>query len=90
MNNLQSLSLYWPELILTVTVLVTIIADLFYSAKESGKTALWVLGGLVLTYLAIRLQDSTIDTTLFMENLAFDPYASFFKTLSIRARRASP
>lgn len=51
MNNLQSLSLYWPELILTVTVLVTIIADLFYSAKESGKTALWVLGGLVLTYL---------------------------------------
>jgi len=85
MNNLQSLSLYWPELILTVTVLVTIIADLFYSAKESGKTALWVLGGLVLTYLAIRLQDSTIITTLFMENLAFDPYASFFKTLIILA-----
>ena len=83
MNNLQSLSLYWPELILTATVIVTIIADLFYSDKKSGRTALWVLGGLVLTYAAIRLQDSTLVTTLFMDNLAFDPFATFFKTLII-------
>ncbi|MEE1507366.1 MAG: proton-conducting transporter membrane subunit, partial [Candidatus Neomarinimicrobiota bacterium] len=85
MNNLQSLSLYWPELILTVTILVTIIADLFYSPKESGRTALWVLGGLFLTYVAIRVQDSTIVTTLFMDNLAFDPFATFFKTLILFA-----
>lgn len=85
MNNLQSLSLYWPELILTITVLVTIIADLFYSPKESSRTAVWVLGGLLLTYVAIRVQDSTIVTTLFMENLAFDPFATFFKTLIIIA-----
>jgi NADH-quinone oxidoreductase subunit N len=85
MNNLQSLSLYWPELILTVTVLITIIADLFYSPKESGRTALWVLGGLFLAYIAIKVQDSTIVTTLFMGNLAFDPFASFFKTLILFA-----
>ncbi len=83
MNNLQSLSLYLPELILTVTVLVTIIADLFYSDKEASRTALWVLGGLVLTQAAIYLQDSAIITTLFMENLAFDPFSTFFKTLII-------
>ncbi|MCH7762121.1 MAG: NADH-quinone oxidoreductase subunit N [Candidatus Marinimicrobia bacterium] len=85
MNNLQSLSYYWPEIILTVTILVAIIADLFYSDKDSGKTALWVLGGLILAQIAIYIQDSEIVTTLFMGNLAFDPFASFFKTLIVLA-----
>ncbi len=83
MNNLQSLSYYWPEIILTVTVLVAILVDLFYSDKNSGKTALWVLGGLILTQIAIYVQDSEMTRTLFMGNLAFDPFASFFKTLTI-------
>ena len=83
MSNLQSLSLYWPELILTVTVLLTIVVDLFYSNKESGRTAFWVLGGLILTQAAISFQDSAIVTTLFMDNLAFDPFATFFKSLII-------
>lgn len=83
MNNLQSLNLYWPELILTVTALCAIIADLFYSNEASGKTAWWALVGLVLAQVAIIFQDSTIVTTLFMENLAFDPFASFFKSLIV-------
>jgi len=86
MNNLQSLSYYWPEIILTVTVLVAILVDLFYSDKNSGKTALWVLGGLILTQIAIYVQDSDITRTLFMGNLAFDPFASFFKTLTVCQR----
>lgn len=85
MSNLQSLSYYWPEIILTVTVLVAIVADLFYSDKDSGKTALWVLGGLILAQIAIYIQDNEIVTTLFMGNLAFDPFASFFKTLIVLA-----
>jgi len=83
MNNLQSLSFYRPEIILTITVLVAIIADLFYSDKESGKTAFWVLGGLILTQIAIYSQNNEIVTALFMGNLAFDPFASFFKTLMV-------
>lgn len=83
MNNLQSLSLYWPELILTCTILLTIIVDLFYSNKDSAKTAYWVLGGLILAQIAIYFQDGHSITTLFMDNLAFDPFATFFKTLII-------
>jgi len=85
MNNLQSLSYYWPEIILTVTVLAAVAADLFYSDKDSGKTALWVLAGLILTQIAIYVQNKEVVTTLFMGNLAFDPFASFFKTLTVLA-----
>lgn len=83
MSNLHSLSLYWPELILTVTVIVTIITDLFDDKGSSNRSAIWVLGGLLLTQIAIRLQDNGTITTLFMDNLAFDPFATFFKSLII-------
>ena len=54
MSNLNSLSHFWPELILTVTVLTAVIADLFYHKDESRKVAWWVLGGLALTLFATR------------------------------------
>ena len=37
MSNLNSLAHFWPELILAVTVLVAIIADLFYRREDSYK-----------------------------------------------------
>ncbi len=83
MNNLQSISYYWPEIILTLTILIAIIADLFYSGNQSGHTARWVLGGLVLTQIAISVQDSQAITTLFMNTLAFDPFSTFFKSVII-------
>ena len=83
MNNLQSLSLYWPEIILAITPLVGIVVDLFYSDKNSGKTAYWILAGFVLAQIALMLQDRDIIISLFMENLALDPFASFFKTLTL-------
>ena len=39
MSNLNSLALFWPELLLSVTILVAIIADLFYDRKDSFKVA---------------------------------------------------
>ena len=57
MSNLNSLTFFWPELILSVTILVAIIADLIYPRKDSYKVALWSLGGLFLVYIALRLQD---------------------------------
>ena len=80
MNNLNSLAFFWPELILSVTILVAIIADLIYLKKDSYKVAYWSLGGLFLTYFAIRLQDAT-PTTLFMDTVALDPFSQFFKIL---------
>jgi len=80
MSNLNSLSYFWPELILTVTVLVAVVADLFYRKDDSFKVAWWVLGGLILTIVAIRTGGSAV-TDLFMGTIALDPFAEFFKVL---------
>ena len=80
MNNLNSLVFFWPELLLSVTIITAILADLFYSKKDSFKVAYWSLGGMFLTYIAIRLQDIE-PTSLFMGTVAHDPFSQFFKIL---------
>ena len=60
MSNLNSLAHFWPELILTVTVLVAIIADLLYRREDSSNVAWWVLGGIALTLFSIRIGGSSI------------------------------
>ena len=80
MSNLNSLAHFWPELILTVTILIAIIADLFYRRENSFNVAWWVLGGLALTLFAIRLGGGNV-TNLFMGTVALDPFANFFKIL---------
>ncbi|GIS71959.1 MAG: hypothetical protein CM1200mP10_15360 [Candidatus Neomarinimicrobiota bacterium] len=39
MSNLQSLSLYWPELILSGTILLAIIIDIFSELQQSKKVS---------------------------------------------------
>ena len=80
MNNLNSLAFFWPELILSVTILAAVIADLFYQRKDSHKVAYWSIGGLILAYIAIRLQ-SAAPMGLFMDTVALDPFSQFFKIL---------
>ena len=80
MSNLNSLALFWPELLLSATILVAIIADLFYDRKDSFKVAFWSLGGMFLAYIAIRLQNIE-PTSLFMDTVAHDPFSQFFKIL---------
>ena len=80
MNNLNSLVFFWPELLLSVTIITAILADLFYSKKDSFKVVYWSLGGMFLTYIAIRLQDIE-PTSLFMDTVAHDPFSQFFKIL---------
>ena len=80
MSNLNSLTFFWPELILSVTILVAIIADLMYKRKDSHKVALWSLGGLFLVYIALRLQDVQ-PAGLFMNTIANDPFSHFFKVI---------
>jgi NADH-quinone oxidoreductase subunit N len=84
MNNLQSLSLFCPELILTVTVLSAIIADLFLPKEKSTHVAWFVFVGLVFSGIAILTQNEQT-TTLFMDAIALDPFAKFFKLLILIA-----
>jgi NADH-quinone oxidoreductase subunit N len=85
MSNFQSLSHFWPELILTTTILISIIADLVYAPRDSAKTRFWVFGGLILTLFALRMSDGTLVTTLFMDSIALDPFAKFFKIVIVLA-----
>ena len=76
MNNLQSLSLFWPELILTVTVLSAIIADLFLPKEKSTHVAWFVFVGLVFSGIAILTQNEQT-TTLFMDAIALTHLQNF-------------
>ena len=82
MSNLNSLAHYWPELILTVTILVAVISDLIYRREHSINVAWWVLGGLTLTLFAVRMGGSNV-SNLFMGTVASDPFSNFFKVLII-------
>ena len=75
MNNLQSLSYFYPELLLTVVIIAVVIYDLFLKSKDSGKVGWLLVFGLVLVSIAIYLQDSSITTTLFTDSIVLDPFS---------------
>ena len=81
MNNLQSLSYFYPELLLTMVILVAIIYDLFIDSSESGKVGWVLVFGLVLVAISIWFQDSSKVTTLFTDAIVLDPFSTFFKLL---------
>ena len=85
MSNLLSIKLFIPELIIVATVLIGIIADLFYSKKKSYLTGYWILGGLILALIAILLHNPQNVTTLFTDMVALDPFAVFFKLIILIA-----
>ena len=80
MNNLQSLSFFYPELILTSVIILSIIYDLFLKKEKSGQTGLVMIIGLIIVALAIWFQDNKI-TTLFSDAIVLDPFSTFFKYL---------
>ena len=82
MTNLQSLDLFWPELIITGVILTALIVDLCIEKSKSDVVG-WVLViGLLITAIAIWNQDKTT-TTLFTDMIVLDPFATFFKLLII-------
>ena len=85
MNNLQSLSFFYPELLLTLVILFAIIYDLLIDSSESGKVGWVLVFGLVLVAIAIWFQDSSKVTTLFTDAVVLDPFSTFFKLLIIFA-----
>ena len=83
MNNLQSLSYYWPELLLVTIILTAVIYDLLTKPSESQRVGLLVFAGLILTLFANWFTSAERNITLFLDSLALDPFAQFFKTLII-------
>ena len=53
MNNLQSISYFYPELILTLVILGAIIYDLFIDKDFSGRVGWVVIIGLVFVSLVV-------------------------------------
>jgi len=85
MSNLKSLAYFWPELILSGTILIAIVVDLIYRRNRSYKVAYWVLAGAVITGLVILTGHSNQVQSLFMNTVALDPFAQFFKVLILLA-----
>ncbi len=82
-NILQSISLYLPEIIITVTLCVIIVADLFI--KRNRHTSGWILlAGFVLAGIFTVMQGG-FNESIFYDMAAVDPFAVFFKVLLLLA-----
>ena len=84
MNNLQSLQYYYPEIMLTLLILVSIIYDLFLDKSKSGRVGIVLILGLVAVAFSIFSQDEKI-TSLFTNSVVKDPFSQFFKITIILA-----
>jgi NADH-quinone oxidoreductase subunit N len=84
MNNLQSIQYYYPEILLTLLILVSIIYDLFLDKSKSGRVGVILIVGLVIIAFSILIQDEKV-TSLFTNSVAKDPFSQFFKITIILA-----
>ncbi len=79
MDNFQSIKLFIPELVLVGSVLLGIIADLFYRREHTFKVGYWIIGGLTVAALALYLTPAGESITMFMGTIVVDPFARMFK-----------
>jgi NADH-quinone oxidoreductase subunit N len=78
---LKDLSLLYPELALTATLLAAIIVDLFFRRTPAVVAAV-VMGGFIVTG-AMVLGQAGVNASIFGNMLAVDPFAFFFKLVII-------
>ena len=81
MDNIQSISYFYPELILTLLVIVCVIYDLAIDKKDSARVGYVLVTGLCVVGFFIFFQNSFRSTTLFSNAIVLDPFASFFKMI---------
>lgn len=82
-QTLHSISQFYPEIIIILTLCVIIFADLF-SDNERNTTGWILFGGLVLSGIAILFQADQ-NGSFFYNMVAVDPFAVFFKLLLVLA-----
>ena len=85
MSNLNSIKYFIPELVIIVTVLISIIADLFYTKKKSYLVGNWVLGGLIISLIAVLMHNENNVLTLFTDMVTLEPFAVYFKVIILIA-----
>ena len=83
MNNLQSLSYFYPEILLTMVIIAAIIYDLFLKSEDSSKVGWLLVFGLILVSMALYAQDNTLTTSLFTDAVVLDPFSNFFKMIIV-------
>ncbi|MDP8245872.1 MAG: NADH-quinone oxidoreductase subunit N [Candidatus Hinthialibacter antarcticus] len=84
MGNVESLAYFLPELVLTVTVMAVLVADICGAERfESNLPAKIALTGCVFAFLFHLHLYSLEPTKLFMGMLAHDTFALFFKAFFI-------
>jgi NADH-quinone oxidoreductase subunit N len=84
MDNLESIRFFYPELILTSTLLVVIILGLVVrGAKRRALLTVVSLIGLILAFFYAFSMFHIRGFTLFSGMIALDPFAIFFKLLAI-------
>lgn len=81
MSNLSSLTHFQPELILTATILVLVIVDLFLHRRRSHWSGYLLLIGLIVTAGSIMLARQQAPVSIFLGMVAVDPLGNFFKIL---------
>ncbi len=74
---LKDLSFFYPEIALTVTLLVAIVADLI-ARRSAPVVATVAMAGFLVTG-ALVLAQSGMHTSIFFNMVAVDPFAFFFK-----------
>ena len=85
MSNIQSLTYFLPELILTGFVLVIILADVFFGGRNRNRLV-WLLSLAALGVTAVfLLLQTTPPDAIFYGALAVDPYSRFFKWIFLLA-----
>lgn len=84
-NNIESLSYFIPELILTGVILVLIMADIILKKEKSPWTSFVALGGVVIAFLAVLAQYKLGNRSIFNDMLVVDPFALYFKILFLAA-----
>ncbi len=85
MSNLNSIKYFIPELVIIVTVLISIIADLFYTKKKSYLVGNWVLGGLIISLITVLMHNENNVLTLFTDMVTLEPFAVYFKVIILIA-----
>ena len=81
--NLESLSYFWPEVILTLAILVIVVVDLIVSGKKVGLLTGLTLAALgVCLFAIVGLYDEE-PRALFMGMMALDGFSLFFKALFV-------
>lgn len=78
-NILHSISHFYPEIVLVVTLCVIIIGDLLI--KRKGHITGWILFAGVMVSGIFLLQQTGWSSSLFYDSVAADPFSLFFKLI---------